>query len=107
VKYLTLLLAPLFVFAAGSSLTPMEHSSIHGYQNSPTLKMKTKQKMHKLHNVDEKEVTKIVKKETKEDVVNIKLTHIGNYLLYKATTTKYRLQINALDGTVMKKELKI
>ena len=104
-KYLPLLLAPIFAFAS-QAMTPMEHSSVHGYNKNPVLKTKTEQRMHKLHNVEENQAIEIVKKETAEDVEKIKLAHSGNFLIYKATTENYRVQVNALDGTVMKKELK-
>ncbi len=105
-KYLTLLLvAPIIAFAS-EAMTPMEHSSVHGYNKNPVLKTKTEQRMNKLRNIKEDEAIEIVKKETAEDVQKIELTHSGNFLVYKATTKSYRVQVNALDGTVMKKELK-
>ena len=104
-KYLPLLLAPIFAFAS-QAMTPMEHSSVHGYNKNPVLKTKTEQKMNKLSNIKDEQARKIVKKETTEDVEKLKLTHSGNFLVYKATTKSYRVQVNALDGTVMKKESK-
>lgn len=106
-KYLALLTA-LFVFASAETqtMTPSQHNSIQGYNNKPTLKSKTKQKMHKMHNVEDDEARQIIKKETGEDVEKLKLTHSGNYLIYRASTKSYHIQVNALDGKVMKKELK-
>jgi uncharacterized membrane protein YkoI len=104
-KHLTLLIAPIFVFAS-QTITPMEQSSIHGYNKNPTLKMKTEQKKRNLSNYKDEEIRQIVKKETSEDVLKLKLTQSGNYLVYKAITKSYRVQVNALDGTIMKKELK-
>jgi uncharacterized membrane protein YkoI len=101
-KYLTLLLVPLFAFASGATMSPMEHSSLHTDKINSTLK--TQQKMNKLRNLGRDEVINIVKNETSEEVTSLKLTHIGNYLLYKVTTPKYKLQVNALDGSVIKKE---
>ena len=102
-KYLTLLLTPLFIFASSNTLTPMEHNSIHGYNKRPVVKLQEKRNMHKLHKVDEEAAAKIVKKETGEDVQSIKLTHTGNILKYFVKTESYNLTINALDGKVSNK----
>ncbi len=104
-KYFTLLLAPVFAFAS-QAMTPMQHSSIHGYNKNPTLKIKIEEKKNKFNNIKTDEARQIVKTATTEDVKKIKLTHSGNFLVYKTTTKNYRVQVNALDGTVMKKELK-
>lgn len=104
-KYLTLLIAPIFAFAS-QAMTPMQHSSVHGYNKNPILKIKTEQMKNKLRNIKTDEARQIVKTATTEDVKKIKLTHSGNFLVYKTTTKSYRVQVNALDGTVMKKELK-
>ena len=102
-KYFTLLLIPLFVFAAEGTLTPMQHNSIHGYNHKPTVKMQKKRNMHKIHKVDEKEVTEIVKNITKEDIKKMKLTHVGRILFYKIQTQNYSIKINAMDGSIIEK----
>jgi len=102
-KYLLLLL-PLTVFASGEKLTTQEHNSIHGYNQRAVVKMNEKQNMHKLHKIDEKELALLVKKETGEEALSIKLSHSGKYLLYRVKTKSYFLEVNALDKTVMKKE---
>ncbi|EQB39140.1 hypothetical protein M947_08240 [Sulfurimonas hongkongensis] len=107
-KYLaTLLLVPLFALASppdSTPMTPLEHSSIHGYNKAPLVNIKSDQKKRELRNIDEKEAKEIIKKETNEDASEIELTHVGIYLVYKAKTKNYKLQINAIDGVVMKKE---
>ena len=103
-KYLTLLLTPLFVFASEGTLTPTEHNSIHGYNNRPTVKIGKKQKMHRLHKVDEKEASQIAKENTKEEVKKLKLTHSGNILKYRVVTKSYVLEINALNGEILSKK---
>ena len=103
-KYLTLLLTPVFVFALGQTLTPSEHSSIHSYNNKPMVKIAKKRKMHKLHKVDEKEASKIVFDKTNEDVQSIKLLHKGKLLQYKIMTKNHIFYINALDGSVIDKK---
>ena len=68
-KYLTLLITPLFVFASSGTMSPSEHRSIHGYNKRPIVKMQNKRNMHKLHKVDEEEATKIVKEKNSELLV--------------------------------------
>lgn len=103
-KFLIMLLLAIVAFASGEKLSSSEHNSIHGYNNRPAVKMHKKVNMHKLHKVDEEQAKKITEDETNEEVVSFKLTHSGRYLIYKARTEHYFLTINALDGTVMKKE---
>lgn len=103
--YLTLLIIPMFVFAQGQTLTPREHNSVHGYNHRPMIKIQKKRNMHKLHKIDEEEAKKIVGDKTNEEVTSLKLSHRGSYLIYKVKTEHYLLTINALDGTIIKKEL--
>jgi uncharacterized membrane protein YkoI len=93
------------VFAQGQTLTPMEHNSIHGYNHRPMVKIQKKRNMHKLHKVEE-EAIKIAKEQTKEDVQEIKLTHIGNIMFYKVQTQSYSIKINAMDGSVIDKKVR-
>jgi len=112
-KIVILLLIPFIIFASseqlyvGETLSNSEHGSLHkSYNNRPTVKMKNKRKIHKLHKIDEEQAKQIAKEETKEEVESIKLTHHEKYLFYKVKTEQYNLIINALDGTIMEKTLK-
>lgn len=102
-KFLIILLFPIFIFASGEILSPSEHRSIHGYNHKPSARMAQKRNMHKLHKVDEEEASKIVKEHTKEDVQKIKLTHTGNIMFYKVQTQSYSIEINAMDGSIIYK----
>jgi uncharacterized protein YpmB len=62
--------------------------------------------MHRLHKIDEQDAARITKEETSEESQSIKLTHSGMYLIFKVRTASYLLTINALDGTIIKKEKK-
>ena len=104
-KFLITLLLPIAAFASEATLSPSEHGSVHNYNHRPSVEMQKNRNMHKLHKVDDEQAKKIVKDETKEEVISLKLTHEGRYLVHNATTKHYQLTINALDGTVMKKEL--
>ena len=102
-KYFTLLLISMSVFASESTLTISEHTSFHNYNNRPMIKMQNKRKMHQLHKINEKRATIITKQETNEDVQSMKLTHSGKILKYLVKTKSYTLSINALDGKVSDK----
>ena len=110
-KIVILLLVPFIIFASsellyvGETLSNAEHLSLHNsYNHRPSVKMKNKRKIHKLHKVDEEQAKQIAKDETKEEVEFMKLTHHKTYLIYKVSTKRYDLTINALDGTVIKKQ---
>ena len=102
-KYLILLLAPLFLFASQDRLSNSEHNSIHNYNNRPIVKMNKNQKMHRLHKVNEKEVAKITQDVTGEEFSDMKLLHSGNILKYYIKTKNYTLEVNALDGKIISK----
>lgn len=101
-----LLFIPFIVFATGQTLTPREHMSIHNSNNRPSVKFQKKREMHRLHKIDEQDAARITKEETSEESQSIKLTHSGMYLIFKVRTASYLLTINALDGTIIKKEKK-
>ena len=102
-KLFTLLLTPLFVYASQSSLTTSEHNSIHGYNHRPIVKMQKKRNMHKIHKVDEEMAKEIAKQETGEETISLKLIHCAKLLIYHIHTKSYEIEINALDGNIIKK----
>ena len=59
--------------------------------------------MHKLHKVTEEEAEQIVKESTKEGVLKLRLTHVGNKLIYRCNTKSYKLVVNALNGKIISK----
>ena len=101
-KFLITLTLPIIVFASEATLSTIEHSSIHGYNNKTSVKMAKKRNMHKLHKIDEEMAKSIAKKETNEDVENMRLRHQGNILFYRVKTKNHLLKINALDGSIIK-----
>ena len=110
-KVIILLSIPFIIFASsellyvGETLSNREHVSLHNsYNHRPSVKMKNKRKIHKLHKVNEEQAKQIAKEETKEEIESIKLTHHKKYLIYKVSTEQYDLTINALDGTIIKKQ---
>lgn len=109
-KTIILISIPFIMFASseilytGKSLSNREHMSLHTYNHRPSVKMKNKRRIYKLAKVNKSQAKQIVKEETKEEVEFMKLTHHKKYLIYKVSTKQYDLTINALDGTVIKKQ---
>jgi len=105
-KSFIFLAIPFIVFASGETMRPLDHLSLHGSNHRPSIKLKKKMQLYRLCKVSEEQAEHLVKKLTGEVSTSLRLTHKGNYLIYKATTQGHYLIINALDGTVIKKELK-
>jgi len=105
-KNLILLTIPFIVSASVNTLSPKDHMSIHITNHSSSQKLMKKRKLHSFHKITDEQVESIVKKVTGESSTFIRLTHRSNYLIYKVTTENYRLDVNALDGTLIKQELK-
>lgn len=105
-KVSILLVLPLFIFASGEKLTYREHESLHSYNKRVQIQLKIRSQHHKLHKVNEEQVKDIVKQETGEEPTSIRVTHKGKYLIFNVVTNTYYLTINALDGSIIEKELK-
>lgn len=105
-KSFIFLAIPFIVFASGEAMRPLDHLSLHGSNHRPSIKSKKKMQLYRLCKVNTEQAEHLVKKLTGEVSTSLWLTHKGNYLIYKATTQSHYLVINALDGTVIKKELK-
>jgi len=93
----------LLLQAQSAEMTSREHMSIHSNSSRPTVQFQTKQKMHKIHQIDEKQLLELVQKETKEEIVSEKLIHRGKILYYDVRTKSYKLEVNALNGAFLKK----
>ena len=97
---------PICILASSDTLSIQEHNSIHGHNYRPIIKIKERSNMHRLHKVNEKEAEQIVQKTTQEELLKLKLTHLGNKLIYRCYTKNYILVVNALNGNVISKEKK-
>ena len=89
---------------AGEKLTPNAHMSIHNTSYKHSAVIQKKRKMHQLHNIDERTLEKIVFSHTNETIQRYTLRHTKLLLVYDVHTQHYMLQINALDGSLIKKE---
>ncbi len=93
----------LVLQAQSAEMTAREHMSIHNSSSRPSVQLQAKQEMHRIHKIDEKQLAELVQKETGEAIISEKLTHRGEILYYDVRTANYRLEVNALDGTVLKR----
>lgn len=94
----------LVLQAQSAEMTSWEHMSIDKASSRPSVNAaQQKQKMHQLLKVDEKQLAQLIQKETGEAIIREELTHRAAILYYDVRTANYRLEVNALDGTVLKK----
>lgn len=105
-KTFILLAIPFMVFASGETMSTFDHMSLHSSNHRPSIKIKKKIRLHRLHKINEEQAESLIKMLTQENSTALRLMHSGNYLIYKASTDHYKVVINALDGTVIKQELK-
>jgi len=97
------IVAAALLQAESQMMTRDEHSSIHNTNYRPSIKLQKKQNMHRIHRIDEKEAAVLIKSETGEEAITLKLVHRGQYLFYKANTKNYSIELNAIDATFIKK----
>lgn len=91
------------LYAQSAEMTAREYMSINTSNPRPSSQFQAKQEMHRIHKIDEKQLAQLVLKETGEEMSNEKLTHRYRTLYYEVRTENYRLEVNALDGTILKK----
>ncbi|MDD2652203.1 MAG: hypothetical protein PHX44_04045 [Sulfurimonas sp.] len=102
-KIVLLFIIPITIFAFGERMSVMDALYFDKAKKQPFIsKPHYKERMYRLSRI--KNAKEIVKTLTQEDTESLVLTTQGNYLVYKASTQHYTLLINALDGTVIKKE---
>lgn len=89
--------------AASSEITVQEHNSFHNTNYRPSIQIDKQRKMYALRKIDEKQASKLVMNETGETIINQKLIHQGMTLFYDIRTKNYHIELNALDGTIIKK----
>lgn len=101
--FLLLFIIPVAIFASGERMSVTDALYFDKANKQPfTSKPHYKERMYKLSKV--KNAKEIVKRSTQEDVESLELKTWGNYLVYEACTKNYKLLINALDGTIIKKD---
>ncbi len=103
-KFILIILSALLVLEAQSAnITIQEHNSFHNTNNRSSLNALKKRNMHALHKIDEKQAAQLVKNETGEEIISHTLTHEGNSLFYDIDTKNYTIELDAVDGTILKK----
>lgn len=94
------------LFATGKTIPRSEHMSLHYTNNRPFLKLKKKAIMQRLCKINKEQASTLVEGITGESSKFINLVHSSKYLIYKISTEHYKLEINAIDGSIIKKESK-
>lgn len=104
-KYIFILaISVLYLHAETAKMTQSEYKSIHHHNNKAVLKIREKSNMHRIHKVDEEQAKVIVRDLTHEKVIKLKLTNRNRILYFSALTQHYHVEVNAMDGTILKKE---
>jgi len=76
------------------------------YNHSPIAKMNYHQKLRQLSKVKSNQAKEIARKECNDKTIkSLKITHKGQLLYYKIRTQYCHIEVNALDGSIIKKEI--
>lgn len=93
----------LSLYAQSAKMTTREQMSIDTSNPRPSARFQAKQEMHRIHKIDEKKLAELVEQETNETITREELTHRAEILYYDVRTKSYQLEVNALDGSILKK----
>lgn len=93
----------LSLHAQTAEMTVWEHMLIDTSNPRPSARFQAKQEMHRIHKIDEKQLAQLILKETNEEIIREELTHRAEILYYDVRTKSYQLEVNALDGSILKK----
>jgi len=76
------------------------------YNHSAIAKFRYHQKLRRLSKIKMDQAKEIARKECNEQTIESqKITHKGQLLYYKITTQHCHIEINALDGAIIKKDI--
>lgn len=93
------------ISSANTQLKVDSMTPLHTYNHKLSIKLKKQGKLRSLANVKQQEALKIAASHCKHDIKSNKLTHRGQLLFYRIYTQDCKIEINALDGAVISKEL--
>jgi len=94
----------LITLSNTEEMTPVEHSSLHSYNNKSLLKNRSERNAHRLHKIDEVQAKEIAKAICGETIESLELRHTKCRLYYIAKSKKCTTNIDALDGSVVQAE---
>jgi len=76
------------------------------YNHSPIAKLNYRQKLRQISKVKMDQAKEIARKKCNDQTIESqKITHRGQLLYYKITTQHCNIEINALDGAIIKKDI--
>lgn len=103
-KLITILLFSL-ISSANAQLKVDSMTPLHTYNHKPSIKLQKQRKLRSLAKIKQKEAIDIAITLCNQSVIASKLTHRGQLLYYRMYTKACKIEINALDGAIISKEL--
>lgn len=103
-KLVTILLFSL-ISSANSQLKVDSTTQLRTYNHKLSIKLKKQRKLRSLAKIKQKEAHNIVASFCNQNVISSRLTHRGQLLFYRIYTKGCKVDINALDGAIISKEL--
>ncbi len=76
---------------------------LRSYNYKPTAKLQKQRQLRSLANVKQDEAKEIAAALCDQNVTSYKLTHRGQLLFYRIYTDDCKVEINALDGSIISK----
>ncbi len=76
---------------------------LRSYNHKPTVKLQKQRQLRSLSNVKQDEAKEIAAALCDQKVRSYKLTHRGQLLFYRIYTENCKVEINALDGSIISK----
>ncbi len=91
--------------SAGTQLMVDNTIPLHTYNHKPSIKLKKQGQLRQLAKIKYEKARKMAASYCKEDITSHRLTHKGQLLFYRSYTENCKIEINALDGSIISKVL--
>lgn len=104
-KILATILLCLVIGSASTQIKVDSMTPLHTYNHKLSIKLKKQGKLRSLAKVKQKEAANIAVSVCNQNVISYRLTHKGQLLFYRMYTKDCKVEINALDGAIISKEL--
>lgn len=104
-KKIVLGLTTLLLSLSAQELTPEQWMQIQSYNHKSSLKLKQQHLLNQLAQVSEADAHTLAQNECGGDISRSKLMQHNRRLFYTIALDRCTLQIDALDGSIMRKEV--
>lgn len=91
------------IVSANAQLKVDSMTPLRSYNHKPTVKLQKQRQLRSLANVKQDEAKEIAAALCDQKVRSYKLTHRGQLLFYRIYTEDCKVEINALDGSIISK----